>query len=256
MQNTHPGVHQKQNEQKPFGRWIQRNLLEFFNDHGILVYGRIKHMSSDFISGDDTGTTTVWLTTLIALMKWKFSWGGVMHFKVGLWRVCGYKIDPYFNFPWLSTNLVALWSRFTFHYREFLVRAFYYPVFFRFFKKSVHLRIFCATMAAACFGNLVWGHMTEAVFYSGVELHSLTESIKQWPYFVLLGLGITASEFWLLHKKKTRRKPWTLDKKIGWDFLSAYVTLQYFALIHIFVYTVPQATLADNIRIFLTGLGY
>jgi D-alanyl-lipoteichoic acid acyltransferase DltB (MBOAT superfamily) len=88
-------------------------------------------MSSDFISGDDTGTTT-----LIALMKWTFSWGGVMHFKVGLWRVCGYKIDPYFNFPWLSTNLVALWSRFTFHYREFLVRAFYYPVFFRFFKKK------------------------------------------------------------------------------------------------------------------------
>jgi len=27
-------------------------------------------------------------------------------------------------------------------------------------------------------------------------------------------------------------------------------------MIHIFVYTVPQATLADNIRIFLTGLGY
>ena len=50
----------------------------------------------------------------------------------------------------------------------------------------------------------IWGHMTEAVFYSGVELHSLTESIKQWPYFVLLGLGITAIEFWLLHKKKTR----------------------------------------------------
>ena len=102
----------------------------------------------------------------------------------------------------------------------------------------------------------IWEHMTEAVFYSGVELHSLTESIKQWPYFVLLGLGITASEFWLLHKKKTRRKPWTLDKKIGWDFLSAYVTLQYFALIHIFVYTVPEATLADNFRLFLTGLGY
>ena len=57
-------------------------------------------------------------------------------------------------------------------------------------------------------------------------------------------------------EKLSARKPWTFDKYIGWDFLSAYVTLQYFAMIHIFVYTVPQATLADNIRIFLTGLGY
>ena len=238
------------------GDWIHTQLIEFLDRQGLFVYWRIEHMSEDFLAGESVSTLTVLLTTLIALMKWTFSWGGVMHFKVGLWRVCGYKIDPYFNYPWLSTNLVALWSRFTFHYREFLVRAFYYPVFFRFFKGHTHLRIFCATMAAACFGNLVWGHMTEAVFYYGVELNSLTESMKQWPYFVLLGLGITASEFWLLHKKKTSRKPWTPDKDIGWDFLSAYVTLQYFAMIHIFVYTIPEATLADNFRLFLTGLGY
>jgi hypothetical protein len=239
-----------------FGKWIQKTLLEFLNDHGILVYRRIEHMSSDFISGDNIGTTTVLLTTLIALMKWTFSWGGVVHFKVGLWRICGYKIDPYFNYPWLSTNLVVLWSRFTFHYREFLVRAFYYPVFFKFFKKHKHMRIFTATMAAACFGNLIWGHMTEAAFYSGVEKSSLLVSLKQWPYFVLLGLGITASEFWLLHKKKTSRRPWTFDRHIGWDVISAYATLQYFAMIHIFVYTTSDATLGDNFRLFLTGLGF
>jgi hypothetical protein len=238
------------------GDWVHTQLLQFLNGQGIQVYWRIEYMSSDFISGQTISTVTVLLTTLIALMKWTFSWGGVMHFKVGLWRVCGYKIDPYFNYPWLSTNLVTLWSRFTFHYREFLVRAFYYPVFFRFFKGQTHLRIFVATMAAACFGNLVWGHMTEAVFYQGVAFHSLTESVKQWPYFVLLGLGITASEFWLLHKKKSARKPWTPDKFIGWDILSAYVTLQYFALIHIFVYTPPEATLSDSFRLFLTSLGY
>ncbi len=237
------------------GDWIHTHLIEFLDRQGIFVYWRIEHMSEDFISGESVSTLTVLLTTLIALMKWTLSWGGVMHFKVGLWRVCGYKIDPYFNYPWLSTNLVTLWSRFTFHYREFLVRAFYYPVFFKFFKGRTHLRIFTATMAAACFGNLIWGHMTEAGFYYGIELNSLADSIKQWPYFVLLGLGITASEFWLLHKKKSSRRPWALDKKIGWDFLSAYATLQYYALIHIFVYTIPEATLADNFRLFFTGLG-
>ena len=237
------------------GDWVHSQLLQFLDDQSILVYRRIEDMSSHFISGENVSTVTVLLTTLIALMKWTFSWGGVMHFKVGLWRVCGYKIDPYFNYPWLSTNLVALWARFTFHYREFLVRAFYYPVFFKFFKGRTHLRIFTATMAAACFGNLVWGHMTEAAFYQGVGFHSLSESFKQWPYFVLLGLGITACEFWLLHKKKTSRKPWTLDKNIGWDILSTYATLQYYALIHIFVYTPEDATLGDSFFLFLRGLG-
>jgi hypothetical protein len=238
------------------GDWLHARLLQFLNGQDIPMYSRIEYMSADFISGQTVTTATVLLTTLIALMKWTFSWGGVMHFKVGLWRVCGYKVDPYFNYPLLSTNLVTLWSRFTFHYREFLVRAFYYPVFFRFFKGRTHLRIFTATMAAACFGNLVWGHMVETGFYEGIALNSLVLSIKQWPYFVLLGLGITASEFWLMHKKKTARKPWTFDKHIGWDVLSAYVTLQYFALIHIFIYTPPEATLSDNFRLFLTGLGF
>ena len=178
-----------------------------------------------------------------------------MHFKVGLWRVCGYQVDPYFNFPWLSTNLVSLWSRFTFHYREFLVRAFYYPVFFKFFKGHTHLRIFAATMAAACFGNLIWGHITEAGFYYGIKRDSLFGSLEQWPYFVLLGIGITASEFWLLHKKKTSRKPWTPDKFFFCDILSAYATLQFYALIHIFVNTHNKATVTDSLLLLLAGLG-
>jgi hypothetical protein len=74
--------------------------------------------------------------------------------------------------------------------------------------------------------------------------------------FCFAGTGNHSKRVLALAQEKTRRKPWTFDKYIGWDFLSAYVTLQYFAMIHIFVYTVPQATLADNIRIFLTGLGY
>ena len=123
------------------GDWLHTQLLQFLEDQGIQVYRRIEYVSSVFNKEQTVSTVKVVLTTLVALMKWTFSWGGVMHFNVGLSRVCGYKIDPYFNYPWLSTNLVTFWSRFTFHYREFLVRAFYYPVFFRFFKgrASAHL---------------------------------------------------------------------------------------------------------------------
>ena len=238
-----------------FGSWAHEHIFDFLNTY-VPVYWKIQNMNCAFLKGNEIETLTVLLTSLLHLIKWTFAWSGVMHFKVGLWRICGYKIDPYFNYPWLSTNLVTLWSRFTFHYREFLVRAFYYPVFFKFFKKQKHLRIFAATLAAAGFGNLIWGHIPEAVFYYGMKWGSLTHVIEQWPYFVLLGIGITVSEFWLLHKKKThRRKPWALDKHIGWDFLAAYVTLQYYSLIHIFYYLCENSTLSDRLRLFLIGLG-
>ena len=69
------------------GDWIHTYLIEFLDRQGLFVYWRIEHMSADFISGENVSTLTVLLTTLIALMKWTLSWGGVMHFKVGLWRV-------------------------------------------------------------------------------------------------------------------------------------------------------------------------
>ncbi len=100
-------------------------------------------------------------------------------------------MDPYINRPWLSTNLATFWSRFTFHYREFLVRAFYYPVFFRFFKKHRNLRVLVATMTAAAFGNLIWGHVTERLFYRGMELKHM--------YYVLETGPILCCWDWVFH---------------------------------------------------------
>ena len=181
-------------------------------------------------------------------------WGGVVHFKAGLWRVCGYRMDAYFDKPWLATNLVNFWARFTFHYREFLARAFYYPVFFRFFKKRLKLRILAATLAAATFGNLVWGHVTEGLFYRGMAWANLVQVLRAWPYFALLGLGIGGTELYLLARKR-RRKPWTLGPRLVGDVLAAYCTLQFYGLITLFARPAPQSTPWTLLKLFLVAFG-
>ncbi|MFQ5451653.1 MAG: hypothetical protein ACE5E9_13580 [Nitrospinaceae bacterium] len=239
-----------------FGDWFHYQLRQLVEFMGIPVFYSIRGMSCHFVEGGSLSAPTVLLTSLTDLARWLFLWGGVVHFKVGLWRICGYRVDPHFNCFWIATNLVNLWTRFNFHYRQFMVRAFYYPVLFRFFRNHTHLRIFAATMAAACIGNFAWGHIAESFFYHGLEISSLTRIWGHWPYFFLLALGIYVSEIWLMHKKNRRRKPWTPGWKISFDMISAYLTLQYFALIRIFGHPCGKGTVWDHLNVVLIGLGF
>ncbi len=239
-----------------FWDWIRHWLVDLFSGIGIPVYrGYTKDLVKAFARGSDISTASVLMTTLLDLMRWTMLWAGVVHFKVGVWRVCGYRVDPYIHHPWASTNMTTLWSRFTFHYREFLLRAFYYPVFFRFFKRRRYLRVFIATMAAACIGNLVWGHVPERLFYRGMELEHLVYTLGTWPYFVLLGAGISASQIYLMWRKR-KRKPWTWDRWLPTDVIAAYCTIQYYALIHIFARPSSNSTVWDLSRLFLRGFGF
>jgi hypothetical protein len=237
------------------GDWFHEHLVQFLRSHDLNVFYSVRRMSKHFGTGGEVTTSGVLATTFIDIFRWMFLWGGVVHFKAGTWRLCGYKCDPYFNRPWLATNLVSFWSRFTFHYREFLVRAFYYPAFFALAKKPRIVRVVLATLAAATFGNFVWGHAGEAFFYKGLQFDNLLLMLPTWPYFVLLGLGISVSEIWLLRKKKKPRKPWTLDRRLPLDILAAYVTIQFYGLIHIFFYRQDGNTMWDDMRLFLVGFG-
>jgi len=78
--------------------------------------------------------------------------------------------------------------------------------------------------------------------------------LSTWPYFVLLGLGISLTQIWLARRPRTRR-PWTRDRRFCLDLVCAYLTLQYFALIHVFIRPQPGGNLQDYAELVLIGLG-
>ncbi|OIO56188.1 MAG: hypothetical protein COX57_06450 [Alphaproteobacteria bacterium CG_4_10_14_0_2_um_filter_63_37] len=237
------------------GEWFRHALVEGFEALGVSVHnGSTQGLIDDYMRGETISPLSIWLTTLLNLAKWFVFFAAVGHFKVGLWRICGYDVAPSFDKPWLATNLVSFWGRFTYHYREFLVRAFYYPVFFKYFRKHRKTRIVVATMASAGLGNLVWGHVVEITYYRGMEWEAIRYVLGHWPYYFLLGLGISLTELYLL-KFKRRRKPWSRDVWLVTDVLAAYATVQFFALIHIFNRVAGGSTLWDQTQLFLLAFG-
>jgi len=238
-----------------FGDWCRFAACNFFEYLGVPVYSaRVTRLVEHFMAGEEIATVSVLATTMLDMFRWLFLWGGVVHFKVGIWRVCGYRVDAYFDKPWMATNLVSFWSRYTFHYREFLVRAFYYPVFFGCARWNRNVRIFAATLAAACIGNLTWGHVSERLFYRGLRWENVEYVLSTWPYFFMLAVGISICQIYLL-KNKNRRKPWTGGWRNVLDAGAVYLTLQYYSLIVIYARPRDGSSVWDLSRLILRGLG-
>ncbi len=237
-----------------FWLWAIRQLDQLFSSLGLDVnQTSIRVMVHRFTRGEDMDTASVLLTTLLDMIEMVLVFVGVAHFKVAVWRICGYHIEPYFNKPWLATNLMAFWTRYGYYYREFLVRAFYYPVFFRLSSLPAAIRIVIAGLAAAGLGNLIT-HLIKQNLQHGMQLASFSYVLSTWPYFLLLGLGIGVSMVFMRQRKR-QRKPWTLDRWFIVDLLAVYVTIQYFALIHIFARPTEASSLNDLFRLFMLGLG-
>ena len=237
-----------------FWLWAIEYLEAMLTGFGLEVHRTsVRAMVHHYTMGQQITTLSVLLTTVLDIVETVLAFAGVVHFKVAVWRICGYDIEPYLNKPWLATNLMNLWTRYAYYYREFLVRAFYYPVFFRLTKMHAAGRILLASLAAAGAGNMIT-HMMKQNLQHGMHLQSVTYVLHTWTYFLLLGIGIGVSVIFM-RRRKRRRKPWTLDRWFAVDVLAAYVTIQYFALIHIFARPTEGSSFGDLFVLFMLGIG-
>ena len=101
---------------------------------------------------------------------------------------------------------------------------------------------------------MIWGHVSEAMFYQGMEYQNFARVFDSWFYFVLLGLGITLTELFLL-KFKRKRKPWSRDRFFFLDLLATYCTVQFYALIIVFARPTDHSSVSDLAELFLLGFG-
>jgi hypothetical protein len=243
-----------------FSDWVRFFVSALFEGFGVPAYqGRISAMVERYLDGGQVSTASVLVTSWLDILRWMALWAGAVHFKVGVWQILGYKVAPYFDKPLLATNLVDLWTRYTFHYREFISQAFYYPAFFkapRFIRRNLKVRIVVATFFAAAYGNLVWGHIPEGGFYHGLRWEEVLKVLSSWPYFILLGVLISATELYLMSRGPRTRAPWTGGPRILIDVLCVYLSVQAYGLIHIFNRVTTLETLPKLGRLFLVGLGF
>jgi len=196
----------------------------------------------------------VWCGLFRPFLSFALLWAAVAHMKVGLWRLLGHDIERYFQRPFLSTNLVELWKRYSFHYREFLVQAFYYPVFLRYLRRRPRLRVFVATLAAAGLGNFLY-HVLYAALQYEASPEVFFARMRTIPYYLLLGAGIAGTQVFLVARGRRRRRPWSGGWKIGLDVLGVVATFAFFVWIRPFHHLPKRDTIGETLRLLLAALG-
>jgi hypothetical protein len=93
--------------------------------------------------------------------------GGII---VATARLAGFRLLRNTYRPLESRTLAEFWNRYYFYFKELLVDHFFYPAFLRYFRNHRRLRIFFATFAAACVGNLLFHFIRDIHFVADMGL--------------------------------------------------------------------------------------
>lgn len=107
-------------------------------------------------SGHSANTAQVWGTMVfdfIEQMLWLTLIGNLIIATV---RMMGYKALRNTYKPLRSQTIAEFWNRYYYYFKELLVEFFFYPCFFRVFKKHPRLRLVTATYAAVFGGNVLY----------------------------------------------------------------------------------------------------
>ncbi len=129
------------------------------------------------------------------------------HLAIGLCRMTGFNAQRNMDSPLTATTITDFWNRYYFYFKELLVEFFFYPTYFRYFKKHPRLRIFCATMMAACVGNILFHLLAEPKYLIQYGLWGALKRFQVYLFYAfILGLAISISQLRKV-KKKTQAHP-------------------------------------------------
>jgi hypothetical protein len=237
-----------------FGPIVLAILVDFGEILDIHLSVNVEDLVRRHFKGEDLSSLTILGSCLIAQIKWFVFIASISHIKVGLWRLLGYDVEAHFNKPWIATNLVNFWSRYTFHFRASLLRVFYYPVLLGLRGYSPKTRIVSATFASVGLGNMIWGHFPRAWLMYGMTFDALSNSAT-WIYYLLLSGGIVCTQLYLLSTRRTRRS-WTRGWRVILDILAMAITVEYYSVIHIFARPIESGNMRGYFDLFLKGFGF
>ncbi len=150
-------------------------LKSYYNDRDILIYKkgvqwmvlgifhlmvyRVIYYYMVLPIGEVTDLQTFfWHTTSNYVLILRLS--GIFHLGVGTLCLFGFNMAPVFNNYFLATGFSDLWRRLNIYFRDFLVKVFYYPIFFKIrklgTKKATFLTIIIIFMVSWMLHSYQW----------------------------------------------------------------------------------------------------
>jgi hypothetical protein len=136
-----------------------------------------------------------WIALIVATAAAALELAGWSHRVVACLRFAGFKLPRNTCRPLQSRSIAEFWNRYYYYFKEMLVDMFFYPTFFRCFKKQPRLRVFFATFMAAGVGNAIFHffRQLELLFTMGVR-EAMLGFTSYLVYCVILATAIGVSQ--------------------------------------------------------------
>jgi D-alanyl-lipoteichoic acid acyltransferase DltB (MBOAT superfamily) len=152
-------------------------------------------------------------------------WGGVI---VASARMAGFRLLRNTYRPLEATTLAEFWNRYYFYYKELLVDHFFYPAFFRYFRNHRRLRMFFATFAAACVGNLLFHLIRDIHFVAELGLRKALVGEQSHAFYTfVLAIGVALSQ--LRPPNKELSRGWLRGRIVPCIWVATF-----FCVLHVF----------------------
>ena len=182
-----------------------------------------------------------WVSQVLSFFEFLLELSIFGHRFIAGCRIAGFNALRNTCRPLSSTTIIDFFNRFYFYFKELLVEFFFYPTFFRFFKKHRQLRVVAATFAAATFGNMFF-HFTRD--YWMIPRYGLVNSIVNFQVFafycVVLGAALSVSQL-----RRRRAQP---SGFIRGRLLPATWVVLFYCLLDVFGSTQRNYPLAEHFR--------
>jgi hypothetical protein len=141
-----------------------------------------------------------WESQVLAFFEFLLQITVLGHQIIACCRFAGFNALRNTYRPLSSTTVAEYFNRFYFYFKELLVDFFFYPTFFRYFKKHPRLRLTAATFAAVAFGNMFFHFTREYWMIPRVGLVPAIVNFQVFAFYcIVLATGLSIS---LIRKRK------------------------------------------------------
>ena len=152
-------------------------------------------------------------------------WSGAI---VACARMAGFRLLRNTYRPLESRTLAEFWNRYYFYYKELLVDHFFYPVFLRYFRTNLKLRIFFATFTAACVGNLIFHFIRDIRFVEELGWWKAVSGEASHAFYTFsLAIGVGLSQ--MRAQNRERSTGWLRGR-----VLPCLWVVLFFCVLHVF----------------------
>ena len=196
--------------------------------HGYLALPLFDDTFLAYIAGSPCPRYLCWISLVAYFVEDVLTmavWGGAI---VACARMAGFRLLRNTYRPLESGTLAEFWNRYYFYYKELLVDHFFYPVFLRYFRTNLKLRIFFATFTAACVGNLIFHFIRDIRFVEELGWWQAVSGEASHAFYTFsLAIGVGLSQ--MRAQNRERSTGWLRGR-----LLPCLWVVLFFCVLHVF----------------------